>query len=86
MSEQTKDFSIREEIKVVVEEAGLQLTETQVDHVLDEVVQNEDLLSVISYFVKKEVREFAETNNMEYKAEDLNAEKELQKVTLFDSF
>lgn len=86
MSEQTKDFSIREEIKVVVEEAGLQLTESQVDHVLDEVVQNEDLLSVISYFVKKEVREFAETNHMEYKAEDLNAEKEIQKVTLFDTF
>jgi hypothetical protein len=86
MSEQTKDFSIREEIKVVVEEAGLQLTEAQVDHVLDEVVQNEDLLSVISYFVKKEVREFAENNHMEYKTEDLNAEKEIQKVTLFDTF
>ena len=72
-----KDFSIREEIKVVSEQAGLKLSEEDIDTLVDEVQENEDLLSIVSFFVKREVKNFALNKGMSFEGSELDPMKEV---------
>lgn len=77
----TNDFSLRKEIEILSEQAGLKLSTTQIDSILDEVVLNDNLLSVIIYYIKKEIVAYADKEKLACDKDELDYEYELGFIT-----
>lgn len=72
MVEMKKDYSIRYEIEVALEETfNVKFTEEQVDRVLADIESSDTLLNVISLFVLKGIEEVAKEDNIELNEEEL---------------
>lgn len=78
-----KDFSLREEIKVVSEQAGLKLSPEDMDQLVDRVQEWDDFLSIVAYFVKKEVKELAKEKNLSFNESELDEERDARQLTEF---
>lgn len=59
------DFSIRNEVELTLEEKlDIEMTEKQIDDVMEAIELNDTFLSVIGLFVTKGIKEIAEKENI----------------------
>jgi len=67
----SNDFSIREEVKATLQNLGMEMTEEQIDEVVDEVQQHDTFLSVVSLFVLKGTKDVLDSNKVKYDQEKM---------------
>jgi hypothetical protein len=66
------DFSLRKEIEIVSKETlGLNLTDEQIDEVLDEMTQYDTFLNIVSLFVYKGIQDMAKFQNIQLDEEKM---------------
>lgn len=66
-----KDFSIRYEVKVMLEDMGVTMTEKQIDDIVEAIEQYDTFLGVIGLFVAKGIKEIAERDQVSFDNEEI---------------
>lgn len=66
-----KDFSIKLEVKAMLENINMEMTEEQIDEVVEEIEQYDTFLSIVRLFVTKGIIDTCEKNKLHYDKEEI---------------